>query len=82
MEDKKLIKQLMKDKGISQEKLAEIMGLQRTNVTGFLNRGAHAMRVDTFVELVEALGYEVLICDRFDRRTEPVRLSFPKETEE
>ncbi len=48
----------------SQTKLAEETGKTQSNITGYLNRGKNEMRLDVFVELVGAMGFEVVVRDK------------------
>ena len=61
MTAKEIIREIMAEKGYSQEKLAELAGMKRqSNVTGVLNRGT-SMRVDVLEQMVSAMGYEIVI---------------------
>ena len=61
---KNIIKDIMKLRGWSQSKLAEEAGLKsQSNITGLLNRYS-SMRADSFVQLAEAMGCEVIVRDK------------------
>ena len=61
MTAKDIIRAIMTEKGLSQEKLAVLCGMKgQTNVTGVLNRGA-SMRVDMLEQFVHAMGYEIVV---------------------
>lgn len=61
MTAKDIVRQIMAEKGFSQERLANESGMKRqSNVTGILNRGT-SLRVDILEQLVSAMGYEVVI---------------------
>ena len=61
MTSKEITKLLIKRKKISQDELARLCGMKsQSNVTGILNRYA-SMRVDTFEQMMDALGYEVIV---------------------
>lgn len=76
MTDKEAVKMAMTERGWSQERLAKEMGKAQTNVTGYLNRGIKAMRVDVFVEMMEAMGYEVIVRDKMNLKAEEQRIEF------
>lgn len=61
MTAKDAIREIMADVGYSQSKLAAECGMKgQTNITGILNRGS-SLRVDVLEQLVNAMGYEVVI---------------------
>lgn len=68
MTDKELVKLLMRSRGWTQTKLAEELGVLRTSVVGYLGRGSAAMRVDTLLKMLNALGYDVIVRDRFSSK--------------
>lgn len=83
MTDKEIIREAMNSRGWSQERLAQESGFKsQSNITGILNRGKKAVKVDTFFRLLDAMGYEVLVVDKFDKKKAPLKVSFPKEPEE
>ena len=69
MKSSKIIKSIMKDVQWSQYRLAEEIGKKQSNITGILNR-ASSMRVDSLVELAEAMGYEVVIRNKQNGKQE------------
>lgn len=61
MNSKDVVKDIMKYAGYSQSELAEKAGYaSQSNVTGILNRSS-SMRVDSLVQMVEAMGFEVIV---------------------
>ena len=68
MKDKDLVRRLTKKRGWSFEKLASEMGVKSISVRGYLNRGEHAMRCDTFYKIMDALGYDIVIRNRYNKR--------------
>lgn len=64
MKAKEVIKEIMNIRRWSQSKLAEEAGFKsQSNVTGILNRGT-SLRVDSLVQMVSAMGCEVVIRDK------------------
>ena len=64
------IKELMRLRGWSQNKLAEESGFKsQSNITGILNRGS-SVRVDSLVQMAEAMGCEVVIRDKMGSKME------------
>lgn len=64
MTGKEIVKEIMAYRKWSQAKLADEIGKSQTNVTGYLNRGKNEMRLDVFTEMVEAMGFEVIVKDK------------------
>lgn len=64
MTGKEIVKEIMSLRRWSQAKLADEIGKSQTNVTGYLNRGKNEMRLDVFAEMVEAMGFEVIVRDK------------------
>lgn len=64
MTGKEIVKEILLLRKWSQSKLAEEVGKSQTNITGYLNRGKNEMRLDVFVEMVEAMGCEVIVRDK------------------
>lgn len=70
MNSKNIIKDILKVRGWNQDKLAEEAGFKsRSNITGLLNRYA-SMRVDSLVQMAEAMGCEVVIRDKMGSKQE------------
>ena len=64
MTGKEIVKDILALRKWSQSKLAEEMGKSQTNITGYLNRGKNEMRLDVFVEMIGAMGCEVIVQDK------------------
>lgn len=64
MTGKEIVKEALTSRGWSQAKLADEIGKQQTNITGYLNRGKNEMRLDLFVEMLDAMGYKVVVQDK------------------
>ena len=47
--------------GLTQQDLADRMGITRQNISQSLNRNAKSMRYDSFSKMVTALGYEIVV---------------------
>ena len=63
MTSKEIVINAMRQRGINQTMLAEAAGLKRqTNVSEMLR--SSSMRVDNFVKLLSAMGYEVIVKDK------------------
>lgn len=64
MTAKDIVKEIMGVRKWSQSKLAEEAGFKsQSNVTGILNRGS-SLRVDNLVQMIEAMGCELVIRDK------------------
>lgn len=68
MRDKDLVRKLTKKRGWSFEKLGDEMGVKSVSVRGYLNRGTTSMRCDTFYKIMDALGYDIVIRNRYNKR--------------
>ncbi len=56
-----IIKLIMTRKGVSQSKMATLIGVKsQANITGILNRGT-SLKVANVEKLVEPLGYKIMI---------------------
>jgi nitrogen regulatory protein PII len=63
MTSKEIVINAMQQRGFNQTMLAEAAGLKRqTNVSEMLR--SSSMRVDNFVKLLSAMGYEVIVKDK------------------
>mgnify|MGYP003544233222 CR=1 FL=1 len=56
-----IIRELMDKEELNQQQLADRMGAKRQSVNQMLCRNSVSMRLDSFVRLIEALGYEVVV---------------------
>lgn len=68
MTEKDAIKKLLRVRGWTHQKLADATRMKRTNIIGYLNRGDSGMRIDNFVKMVNALGCDVMVCDRYNQK--------------
>ena len=60
MTEKDIVREIMKNKGISQKELAKLLGYNTQS--GVAERLAgKSMRVDTFVSFLEVLGYKLVV---------------------
>lgn len=70
MDAKQAIREIMDIRRWTQGKLASECGMKRqSNVTGVLNRGA-SMRVDILIQMVNAMGFEVVLRDKMGSKKE------------
>ena len=63
MNEKDIIKEALKSRNITQKMLAEQAGYKRQSSYTSLMSGK-SMRVDNFVKLLDALGYDLIVKDR------------------
>ena len=67
---KEIVKEIITMRGWSQSKLAVESGFKRqSNITGILNRGT-SLRVDNLIQMVEAMGCELVIRDKMGSKKE------------
>jgi len=65
MNEKRIVKEAMKSIGWNLQQLADASGHNSAQaISNRLNSGSSAMRVDTFVKLLNAMGYEVEVKSR------------------
>lgn len=57
----KIVRSILEQEGLSQQELADKMGVARQNVSQALNRNRISMRFDNFERMVSALGYEIAV---------------------
>ena len=69
MLSKEVVKELLKESNMSQTDLANELNVKQTNITGILNR-YDTMKVNSLVQMVEAMGYEVIVRDKRDHSQE------------
>lgn len=55
------IRYILKEEKMTQQGLANKMGIARQNVSQALNRNTKCMRYDSFSKMVSALGYEIIV---------------------
>ena len=71
MTEKEILVEAMKVRGYTQKMLAEAAGLKRqTNVSEMLR--SKSLRVDNFVKLLNAMGFEVIVKDKNSQNKENV----------
>lgn len=63
MNEKDVIRAAMDARGFNQAMLAEKAGLKRQSNVSEMLRGK-SMRVDNFVKLLDAMGFDVIVKDR------------------
>ena len=65
-----IVKDIISFRGMSQAKLADKAGFKsQSNINGILNRHS-SMRVETLVQLVEAMDCELVVRDKTDKSRE------------
>ena len=57
----KIVRSILEQGELNQQKLADKMGVARQNVSQALNRNRISMRFDNFEKMVSALGYEIVV---------------------
>ena len=57
----KIVRNILEQEELNQQKLADKMGVARQNVSQALNRNRISMRFDNFEKMVSALGYEIVV---------------------
>lgn len=71
MDERVLVKTLLKEIGWSQERLAKEAGFEgQSNITGLLNNSKSGMRVEKLYRVLNAMGYELVVRDKRDKRKE------------
>lgn len=55
------IRCILGEEKMTQQDLADRMGITRQNISQSLNRNAKSMRYDSFSKMVAALGYEIVV---------------------
>lgn len=55
------IRCILGEEKMTQQDLADRMGITRQNISQSLNRNAKSMRYDSFSKMVTALGYEIVV---------------------
>lgn len=59
-----IAKEIMKASGVSQKKLADKMDLKAQQAVFNLLNAKNGMRTDSFVKMMNALGYDVIVRNR------------------
>lgn len=60
MKAQKIIKTAMETENVTQEALAQALGLSQQAVSKTIN-GKGSLRVDTFIKILEKMGYTVVV---------------------
>lgn len=63
MNEKEVIREAMKARGLNQAMLADAAGLKRQSNVSELLRG-NSIRVDNMVKLLDAMGFDLIVKDR------------------
>ncbi|MDY4610254.1 MAG: helix-turn-helix transcriptional regulator [Sphaerochaetaceae bacterium] len=65
MNDKQIIRMAMGARGKTQKQLAKNIGKNhQSSISNFLNDETGHMRMDTFINLLDAMEYSVVVIDR------------------
>lgn len=71
MNEKEIVKEIMKIRGWSQSQLAKEAGYKsQSNITGLLNNSQSGMRVDNLLRMVDAMGCKIIIRDKMGSNKE------------
>ena len=71
MNEKEIIREVMKMRGWSQQKLADEAGFPgQTNITGLLNNNKNGIRLDKLFIIMKAMGCEIIIRDKMGTNKE------------
>ena len=55
------IRYILNEEKMTQQDLADRIGITRQSISQSLNRSAKSMRYDSFSKMVTALGYEIVV---------------------
>lgn len=78
MTEKQAIREVMKLRGWSQQKLAEEAGFKsQSNITGLLNSNIKGIRMDNLLRIFDAMGCEIVIRDKMGSKKEWIISSSP-----
>lgn len=69
MNEKEVVKAAMAARGYNQAMLADAAGLKRQSNVSEMLRGK-SLRVDSFVKLMNAMGFDVIVKDRNGKNSE------------
>lgn len=64
MNEKEVIRRVMKAKGVTQEELRKMCGYTSQGVISNLLNRSKSMRVDILVRMLDLMGYDVMVFDR------------------
>lgn len=64
MNSSEIIKDLMKDNGLTFQRLAELLGSTTSTISDRVNRNRSGMRVDSLVKMLEVMDCELVVRSR------------------
>ena len=71
MNEKQVVREVMKLRGWSQPKLAdEVGGWSQSNVSGLLNNNKNGIRMDNLFKMLNAMGCEIVVRDKMGSKKE------------
>ena len=71
MTEREVMRDVMKVRGWSQQKLAEEAGFKsQSNITAILNANTKGVRMDTFLRVLDAMGCELVVRDKMGTKKE------------
>ena len=76
LNEKLIVKECVKERGWKLTQLADAIGVPKQRINSFLNRDGIGLRIDSFVNMIEALGYEIQIVDKYNKKAEPKVLTY------
>jgi len=65
MDNKEILRAAMRERNMTQMKLADHLGMLQSSVSGNLNRPR--MGLDVFIKILDAMDYDVVVVDRASR---------------
>ena len=71
MNEKQIVREVMKLRGWSQPKLAnEVGGWSQSNISGLLNNNKNGIRMDNLFKMLNAMGCEIVVRDKMGSKKE------------
>lgn len=71
MNEKQVVREVMKLRGWSQPKLAEeVGGWSQSNISGLLNNNKNGIRMDNLFKMLTAMGCEIVVRDKMGSKKE------------
>lgn len=71
MNEKQVVREVMKLRGWSQPKLAdEVGGWSQSNISGLLNNNKNGIRMDNLFKMLNAMGCEIVVRDKMGSKKE------------
>lgn len=61
MKSKDILEKVMKDEKVTQKELAQALGLGSQQAVGNLLKREGSVRLDRFVEMMNIMGYEIIV---------------------